>query len=482
MTINNLEVMKAADTTLCISPDWRLRYDGNRLVVYKFSIEEVKWMSPSFRDAVALTLFDGLTDLQTVTERFAKILGCPLDKAQKAMQDIVAAYFLSDLKILADTCSLPSREWIINEQAHIKLSGKSYNQKKRLDAPLSLLLLPCNSCDTDCIYCYAERKPIKRNEHLTVSRWKELIDEAASAEIRIATFSGGDPVRYPGILSIIDQLIAREFIFSMTTKAHVSLPFASRLLEMGYGKRDFQVSIDAWSDNLADHMVKRPGYKAIAVDSIRNLLRRGIRVRTNSVCTPLNLHDVPNLLMNLAKLGVRKSSIAIYGRSLFRHDDALFLSEENIAWLRERVEEVRKLFPDYDIKFNGATIDYNAIPEEEKTRRWKDRAHCSGGSSAMTICADGRVILCEQMPQEEQYSAGNVKTQGLIEVWNSNRMKELAFPPKEKFNGTVCEDCEEFDECHYEYGYCFRDALNAYGTVFGPPPNCPKAPESPRFA
>ncbi|NTV25438.1 MAG: radical SAM protein [Chlorobiaceae bacterium] len=474
--------MKAADTILCISPDWRLRYDGNRLVVYKFSIEEVQWMSPSFRDAIALTLFDGHTDLQAITERFAKILCCPLDKAQKAMQEIVSAYLLSDLKILADTSTMTGREWITYEPAHLKLSGQTYQQKKRLDAPLSLLLMPWNSCDTDCIYCYAERKPVRRNEHLTVRRWKELIDEAAEAGIQIATFSGGDPMKHPGILSLIDRLISREFIFSMTTKAHVSLPFASRLLDMGFGQRDFQVSIDAWSDNLADHMVKRPGYKAIAVDSIRNLLRRGIRVRTNSVCTPLNLHDVPNLLMNLAKLGVRKSSIAVYGRSLFRHDDALFLSEEQIAWLRERVEAVRLQFPDYDIKFNGATIDYNAIPEEEKNRRWKERAHCSGGSSSMTICADGRIILCEQMPQEEQYSAGNVKTQGLIEVWNSERMKALAFPPKERFLGTVCEDCEEFDECHYDYGYCFRDALNAYGTVFGPPPNCPKAPESPRFA
>jgi len=474
--------MKAADTILCISPDWRLRYDGNRLVVYKFSIEEVQWMSPSFRDAIALTLFDGHTDLQAITERFAKILCCPLDKAQKAMQEIVSAYLLSDLKILADTSTMTGREWITYEPAHLKLSGQTYQQKKRLDAPLSLLLMPWNSCDTDCIYCYAERKPVRRNEHLTVRRWKELIDEAAEAGIQIATFSGGDPMKHPGILSLIDRLISKEFIFSMTTKAHVSLPFASRLLDMGFGQRDFQVSIDAWSDNLADHMVKRPGYKAIAVDSIRNLLRRGIRVRTNSVCTPLNLHDVPNLLMNLAKLGVRKSSIAVYGRSLFRHDDALFLSEEQIAWLRERVEAVRLQFLDYDIKFNGATIDYNAIPEEEKNRRWKERAHCSGGSSSMTICADGRIILCEQMPQEEQYSAGNVKTQGLIEVWNSERMKALAFPPKERFLGTVCEDCEEFDECHYDYGYCFRDALNAYGTVFGPPPNCPKAPESPRFA
>ncbi len=474
--------MKAADTTFCISPGWRLRYDGNRLVAYKFSVEEVQWISPSFRDAVALTLFDGHTDLQSVTGRFAKILGCPLDKAQKTMRDIIAAYAVTDMNILTETGTLANREWRTYEPAHIKLSGKSYQQKKRLDAPLSLLLMPSNSCDTDCIYCYAERKPVGRDEHLTVKRWKELVDEAAAADIRIATFSGGDPVRYPGILSIIDRLIAREFIFSMTTKAHVSLAFASRLLDMGFGQRDFQVSIDAWADDLADHMVRQHGYKAIAEDSIRNLLRRGIRVRTNSVCTPINLHDVPNLLMNLARLGVRKSSIATYGRSLFRHSDDLFLSVEQIAWLGEQVDAVRRQFPDYDIKFNGSTIEYNAVSEEEKTRRWRDRAHCSGGTSAMTICADGSVILCEQMPQEEQYIAGNLKRQGLIEVWNSERMRELAFPPKEKFLGTICEECEEFDECHYEYGYCFRDALNAYGTIFGPPPNCPKAPESPRFS
>lgn len=474
--------MKASETILCISPEWHARYDGNRVLLYRYSIESSEWFTLSYRDAVVLTLFDGLTDLKTMAGRLAEIMHCPIGKAQTAIGDVVESYFHTDKKVLVDTAGLPDRDWNAYAPVHRLLSPREYTPSKRLGAPLSLLLMPSNACTTDCIYCYAERKPVGRQEHLSVGRWKELIDEAAAAGVDIATFSGGDPLRYPGLMSLVDRLIGHGFLFMISTKSHVPLSLATRLLDMGFGRRQFQVSIDGWRDEIADGMVRQPGYKAQALDSMRNLLRRGINVRTNTVCTPKNLHDVPNLLVHLARLGIRMSSVAIYGRSLFRHDDAFFLSEDDIRWLKERIEEVRADYPDYEIKFNGSIIDYNGIMPEDKARRWKERARCSGGASSMTICADGRVTLCEQMPQDDRYTAGNLKHQSLLDVWNSPRMLDIAYPPKEKFKDTACYDCDEFDECHYDYGYCFRDSLNAYGTIFCPPPNCPKAPPSPRFA
>ena len=342
--------------------------------------------------------------------------------------------------------------------------------------------MPSNSCSTDCFYCYAERRTIKRNDLLSINRWQELIEEASDAGLDIASFSGGDPLQYHSILPLMDKLIEKDFIFLIPTKTYVSPTFASRLVNMGFGARYLQISIDAWSGELADLMVNKRGYRDLAVMSIRNLVRRGIRVRTNTVCTPLNCRDIPNLLVRLADLGVKKSSVALYGRSLFRHDDSFFMPRKEILWLREQIEQIRIGRPNFEVIFNGDIIDHNGLSMREKKKRWKERPHCSGGTTAMTICADGRVILCEQMPQEDRYSAGNVKYQSILEVWHSQRMKEIAFPPRMDFKDTVCFDCNEFDECHYQLGYCFRDSLNAYGTIYSPPPNCPQAPPSPRFA
>jgi radical SAM protein with 4Fe4S-binding SPASM domain len=472
--------MKAENTLLCISPRWRMKNDGKRVLLYKYSTEESEWSVLPAWEALALSLFDGEKNLKQVAEHLAKLMNHPLESVQKIIEKVMVRRFHSENPVLVPKETVPYGDWCIYDRMYVSL--KEYTPIKRLDAPLSLLLMPSNSCRTDCLYCYAERKTIKRNALLSVNRWKELIAEASDAGVDIASFSGGDPLQYPGIISLLDKLIEKDFLFLIPTKTYVPPLLATRLVDMGFGRRYFQISIDAWSDGLADLMVRRRGYKDLAVKSISNLVRKGIRVRTNTVCTPMNFRDVPILLVKLAELGVKRSSVAIYGRSIYRHDDSFFMSKKNILWIKEQVEQVKAKYPNYEVSFNGSIIDYNQGSLREKNRRWTQRAHCSGGISAMTICADGRVILCEQIPQEDQYSVGNVKYQGLIEVWNSPRMREVAFPSREKFRNTVCFDCKDFDECHHQLGYCFRDSLNAYGTIYAPPPNCPQAPPSPRFA
>jgi hypothetical protein len=51
------------------------------------------------------------------------------------------------------------------------------------------------------------------------------------------------------------------------------------------------------------------------------------------------------------------------------------------------------------------------------------------------------------------------------------------YPEREKFAGTVCFDCPEFDECHTEKGqkgYCYFDALFHYKSIYDAPPDCPR--------
>jgi radical SAM protein with 4Fe4S-binding SPASM domain len=429
-----------------------------------------------------LSLFDGETDMQQIALRLTELLGQPLEKARKIIEKVVERRFTPEAPVLVRTEAVPDGDWSVYDPAGMCIPPKDFKPVKRLDAPLSLLLMPSNSCSTDCVYCYAERKPVKKSELLPVSRWKELIEEASAAGVDIASFSGGDPLQYHGIVPLMDKLIEKDFRFLVPTKTYVSPSFAAGLADMGFGTRYFQISIDAWTGELADSMVRRPGYRDLAVKSITNLVHHGIQVRTNTVCTPMNYRDVPALLEHLAELGVKRSSVALYGKSIYRHNDSLFMREKDILWLKGQIERLKNRFPDYSVSFNGTIIDHSKMPARQKARRWKARAHCSGGTSAMTICADGRVILCEQMPQNARYSAGDLKRQGILEVWNSPRLKALAAPPREKFRHTACFDCSEFDECHYQFGYCFRDSLNAYGTIYSPPPNCPQAPPAPRFA
>jgi MoaA/NifB/PqqE/SkfB family radical SAM enzyme len=64
-----------------------------------------------------------------------------------------------------------------------------------------------------------------------------------------------------------------------------------------------------------------------------------------------------------------------------------------------------------------------------------------------------------------------------MDVWNGEELLNFAYPPREKFLGSACYDCPDLMDCQSKAGYCFRDAFFNYGTVYGPPPKCPLAPD-----
>jgi MoaA/NifB/PqqE/SkfB family radical SAM enzyme len=53
------------------------------------------------------------------------------------------------------------------------------------------------------------------------------------------------------------------------------------------------------------------------------------------------------------------------------------------------------------------------------------------------------------------------------------RLLDFIHPAREQFQGTICHQCPEFEQCMWEQRRCYRDAYFCYGTVYGAPPLCP---------
>lgn len=474
-------ILKSSATRLCVNPEWRLRPGEGRAILYKNSTEELMWRAVPPVMGFALSFFDGYSTLAEIGNRLGEALGDEA-KARDMLGCCIKNFYRNEDDTLIEPEKVADGDWYVYDPEVILSIAGGFSGKKRLEAPISMVLMPFNQCAVDCVYCYAERKPIAKRDVMSIGRWREIIVEAAGAGISIATFSGGDPMIYPDIMALLDLLIAHDFEFVVSTKSAISAEQAKRLSEMGYGKRFYQISLDGTSDTTTESMLRRPRYYRSAIQSIRHLLAEGIRVQTNTVCTPRNYREVPGLVEKLAQMGVSRCLVTGYGRSMYRHDDAMFLDDDMLVWLGDRVDAVKERYADTEIRFNATRLDYNEIEPEQKKLRWENRSGCSGGRSSVTICADGRVLLCEQMPHEDQYTAGNLKQQGLLEIWNSERMMQLAYPSRESFEGGACFDCDAFEECMREKGYCFRDSLNAFGNAFRPAPGCPRAPKSPRFS
>ena len=305
-------------------------------------------------------------------------------------------------------------------------------------------------------------------------------------------------------ITLIGELVKLGMLFLVSTKCHITREKANRLVDIGMTApinqftREIQISMDGPDENTADFLAGSPGYFHRAIDSIRNLQERDFNFRVKAVLTPLNAPCVYEWIKLMIGLGVSKLSVAAYNRTFYRHRDDLFLSQEDRKLIGEQCNQARTDFPEMELKMSG--LSSVLTPKEQafilktkmeaksaevenhttndKMEKWKNRTHCSGGRSSIVITPDGKVVLCDTVPQEGIFVIGDVSSQTIMEVWNSQKLREFAYPSRDKFMGTICYDCSYLNDClSSPAGYCFRNSYFNYGTVFGPPPECPLIPD-----
>ncbi|GLI39949.1 radical SAM protein [Geobacter hydrogenophilus] len=483
-----------------ISPYWRLKRSGDWSLLCKYEPEQISYSILSPLVGATLALMDGRLTFRhlSMVVQYAHEFDS-LEKSNEFLTQVIAAANKDNDAIVAMSDQLTPYVKKYDPLEFVEAPPEDQNQK-RLAGPLSLNLMFSNDCETSCAYCYAQRRNVPPARHLSTERWLEIFREARALGMEQVSLSGGDPLFRRDSLALIAELIKLKMLFLLSTKCHVTGEMADRLVEIGMNEpvnqytREIQLSMDGPDEETADILSGSPGYFHRAIDSIRNLVERGFNLRVKAVLTPLNAPRVYEWVELMAGLGVEKLSVAAYNRTFYRHDDGLFLSREDRELIGDQCRRARADFPGIELRMTGIdpalaqdkphlppaaetvrTATEPAPAAADKARRWKERAHCSGGRSSMTITPDGKVVLCDTIPQEGIFVVGDVSIQSVMEVWNSQKLLDFAYPPRERFAGSACHDCADLDECQSKAGYCFRDTYFNYGTAFGPPPSCPCA-------
>lgn len=348
----------------------------------------------------------------------------------------------------------------------------------KLAFPASILWLLTNDCQVSCQYCYMHKPAVSKKELLPFARLKELMHEAKTEGVVGLYPSGGDILCYPHFFEFMELLDDLDFPpIVIPTKAFVSLDTAKRLAALK--KMDnLQFSIDSTVPEIADFLVQSPGFHDRIVASIRNAQKAGIaKVTVKTVITPYNLPTITKLYRDMKQLGVSKITLATYCRSGYHHKEKLFNHADDYEWLDAELDRLRKEYPDDKITYQNGPPILTASPQQSREEAWKKRSACTAGRDVMTVCANGKVVACEQMPERDGDYIGDLRVQSISEVWFGREMDEYLFhPPKSKLKGTPCYDCEEYDECQTLKGLCVRNSCIFYGTRWTPTPNCPKVP------
>jgi len=157
----------------------------------------------------------------------------------------------------------------------------TYVLKKQLTGvkryPLVLMLEPLFRCNLACAGCgKVQYPPHILKKQLTPEECFKAVDECGAPMVSIP---GGEPLLHPQIVEIVNGLIARKKYIYLCTNA---LELKRRLPEFTPSKYlTFSVHLDGERDH-HDYSVCREGGWDIAVEGIKEAVKRGFRVTTNA--------------------------------------------------------------------------------------------------------------------------------------------------------------------------------------------------------
>ena len=206
--------------------------------------------------------------------------------------------------------------------------------------PLVLMLEPLLRCNLSCAGCGKIQYPshvLKRA--LTVEQCISAVEECGAP---IVSIPGGEPLLYPHIGQLVEELTLRKKYVYLCTNA---LLLKQKLEENVFSPSkwlSFSVHMDGLREE-HDASVCRNGVYDIAVEAIREALQRGFRVTTNTTlfnsAEPMRVREFFDAMMDLDVEGMMVSPGFNYDKA---PDQDSFLERERTQELFSQVLGHRK--------------------------------------------------------------------------------------------------------------------------------------------
>lgn len=104
---------------------------------------------------------------------------------------------------------------------------------------------------------------------------------------------------------------------------------------------------------------------------------------------------------------------------------------------------------------------------------------CTGNVRNAVVLPNGDVTICEELYAHPKFIIGNIKTNSLSEIWNSEKAVQLYHFAFNRSSDSICYECSVRQKCRVGKGVCWKTVLMAYGMDKWdyPDPRCPAAPE-----
>lgn len=335
---------------------------------------------------------------------------------------------------------------------------------QRTSFPVVVQWIATYKCSFHCVYCGVHRRePSEQEERVNIMYVRRAFEEAVQKGARVFYIHGGDPLfQYgEGLYDLIHFLRGHDCDVNLSTKSYITQEMARHLKDVGL--RSLQISIDTYDAAIEKvlYLGSKAGQYQKALESIRHLSEAGIVSFVNVVITEYNYAQVPELVRKLLCYdGIHSIILSWYQENINNKSD-LRPTPEHRAWLTETIRDIWLENPGR-ISFD---MGYDILPEA------KERTVCANGRFDFLIFPDGSCGVCDFIDQDKRFIAGNIASQTIEEIWNSESFLKIVYKKEEFLKNKNCGECDGYTSC-MERGICYAEMLVKNNGDFGPDGQC----------
>jgi len=306
-----------------------------------------------------------------------------------------------------------------------------------------------NRCNLSCTHCYDAKEKVSE---LNPDQMRRVVDDFVfflkkmdvDGEISL---TGGEPTLFEGLTDLIEYIKSRDIFVSLYILSN-GVGFPDSLIPV---LKKYSIGVQISLDGLEkEHdQIRGAGSFRQATDTIRNLVKEGIRTSVHYVLMKRNTGKLKDFIRYVDGLGVPNinfSTLVPIGPGAAEE----MASPEELKLCHQLLADFQK---EVKVHIVGTRPLWTLVGS---------KGFCPVGYKTLTIDAKGDILPCRRLPMR----LGNVLEDPFLRVWFANpflkKMRE-----RDKYV-KVCGSCKHAEDC----GGCRAIAAAVNGDPFSADPSC----------
>ena len=303
------------------------------------------------------------------------------------------------------------------------------------DAPYRMDLALTYGCNNRCAHCYNE--PGRGQNRLSLEQWKTVLDKLEAIAIPHVVFTGGEPTTVPFLPELVGYADKLGIIAGLNTNGRM-LKDEDLVLRLKENSLDHvQITLESMDRDIHDRMVGVPGAWEETIAGIRNVVKNGLYMNTNTTLLASNSdpEKIDAFLDFLNGLGVRTFGMNALIRSGKGKDYEDAISPEALPGILETVKAAAERNGQRFIWYTPT--QYCVFDPQSAGLGLKS---CTAAKFSMCIEPDGNVLPCQSWYEP----VGNILTDPWDAIWNAPLCRRLRY---KEYMPALCRTCEALDLC-----------------------------------